>query len=84
MKIGLSQIIIGGDLNVGYINSKFSLTGSLSVTNTSDESITTKGGIKIESITSSIDKDTGALVVAGGVGISENLNVGGDVVVRVA
>ena len=35
--------------------------------------------ITISDTTSSTDKDTGALVVEGGVGIEENLNVGGDV-----
>lgn len=37
--------------------------------------------IKIGDITESTNKDTGALVVEGGVGIEKNLNVGGNVVI---
>ena len=37
------------------------------------------GDVNIKSTTTSTDKDTGALVVEGGVGIEENLNVGGTV-----
>lgn len=37
--------------------------------------------LEIQGTTSSTDKDTGALVVQGGVGIEENLNVGGNVLV---
>jgi hypothetical protein len=41
-------------------------------------SLTALTGQVINATTSSADKDTGALVVNGGVGIEENLNVGGD------
>ena len=37
--------------------------------------------LEIQGTTSSTNKDTGALVVQGGVGIEENLNVGGNVVI---
>lgn len=40
--------------------------------------------VHIANTTSSTDKDTGALVVEGGVGIEENLNVGGDIFARSA
>ncbi len=39
----------------------------------------TKGSIIIDETTGSTSKDTGALVIEGGVGIEENLHVGGDI-----
>lgn len=41
----------------------------------------TKGSIVLDETTQSTTKDTGALIVEGGVGVEKNLNVGGDVVV---
>ena len=41
-------------------------------------SIANTATVTINGTTSSTDKDTGALVVEGGVGIEENLNIGGD------
>jgi enhancing lycopene biosynthesis protein 2 len=41
--------------------------------------VTTGKLVRITDITQSTDKDTGCLVVEGGVGIEKNLNVGGDV-----
>lgn len=41
-------------------------------------SLTTAGAVVINDITPSIDKDTGALVVNGGVGVEGDLNIGGD------
>ena len=37
------------------------------------------GNVLVDTTTSSYDKDTGGLVVQGGVGIEENLNVGGSI-----
>lgn len=41
-------------------------------------SIANTATVTINGTTSSTDKDTGALVIEGGVGIEENLNIGGD------
>ena len=43
---------------------------------------TATGAVKIDATTGSTDKDTGALIVEGGVGIEENLHIGGNVVVQ--
>jgi len=43
---------------------------------------TATGAVKIDATTGSTDKDTGALVVEGGVGVEENLHIGGNVVVQ--
>ena len=49
---------------------------NLSVANFVFNSATYSGNVVINSTTQSIDPDTGALVVIGGVGIGENLNIG--------
>lgn len=57
-------------------------TGALIVANGGvgiDENLNVGQNVKIYGNTSSPNKTTGALVVDGGVGINENLNVGGDV-----
>ena len=43
---------------------------------------TATGAVKIDSTTGSSSKDTGALIVEGGVGVEENLHIGGNVVVQ--
>jgi len=43
---------------------------------------TATGAVKIDNATGSTNKDTGALVVEGGVGVEENLHIGGNVVVQ--
>jgi hypothetical protein len=44
-----------------------------------DSTATIGGDLTVNSVVSSVSNTTGAIVVAGGVGIAENLNVGGDV-----
>ena len=51
----------------------------LTGTQTFSGSKTFSSAVNITDSTSSTDKDTGCLIVQGGVGIEENLNVGGDV-----
>jgi hypothetical protein len=41
--------------------------------------VTSDGIVTITNVTESVDKDTGALVVEGGVGVEKNLNVGGSI-----
>ena len=43
---------------------------------------TATGAVKIDATTGSSSKDTGALIVEGGVGVEENLHIGGNVVVQ--
>ena len=43
---------------------------------------TATGAVTINDATGSTDKDTGALIVEGGVGVEENLHIGGNVVVQ--
>jgi len=78
----------GGDIyrmtKVGIQNNDPSttldITGTLHATQdvTFDSTLDVDGDVTFNSSTSSTDKDTGALVVDGGVGIEENLNVGGN------
>ncbi len=74
--IGNIRIAVGND------NTIDTTTGDLNLNSTSGTTIVNDilrvtGDTKIESVTQSIDKDTGALIVEGGVGIEKNLNIGG-------
>jgi hypothetical protein len=62
---------------------KLDVSGDLRVTENAqfNSTLNVTGDVKIDSTTSSPDKNTGALVVEGGVGIEENLNVGNNVVI---
>jgi aspartate 1-decarboxylase len=81
----------GGDIyrmtNVGIQNNDPSttldITGTLHATLdvTFDSTLDVDGDVTFNSTTSSTTKDTGALIVDGGVGIEENLNVGNDVTI---
>ena len=55
------------------LNNTLDVDGATTLNNTLD----VDGDVVLNSTTSSSDKDTGSLVVEGGVGIEENLNVGG-------
>ncbi len=63
------------------IEENTNIGGSLAVTGTTD--LTGDTGIEgittLNNITQSTDKDTGALVVEGGIGLEKNLNLGGDI-----
>ena len=52
--------------------------GATSGTTTIRNNLTNTGNILINATTQSTDKDTGALVIEGGVGVEKNLNVGGE------
>lgn len=86
---GSSQVnadsITNFDSNVlAYNNSLGVVSGSTQITKTLQDvttaGATTSTAITITNTSTSINKTTGALVVTGGVGIGETLNVGGDVV----
>jgi collagen type VII alpha len=91
--IGL-DVNIGGSVTIGstasfgaitnvasIVASNITVTGSLTAPNLTYSSGTFVSQIIITNTSSSTSTQTGALVVAGGVGIGENLNVGGSVVV---
>ena len=64
---------IGGALNVG--GDITSENGNLDIAGTGRFG----GDVVIEGTTQSTDKDTGALIVEGGVGIEKNVNIGGNI-----
>jgi hypothetical protein len=55
------------------MNKDLKINGAVNINN----SLKVRDSLKIDSTTQSVDKDTGCLVVEGGVGIEKNLNVGG-------
>ena len=55
------------------MNKDVKINGAVNVNNT----LKVRDGIRIDSTTQSTDKDTGSLVVEGGIGIEKNLNIGG-------
>ena len=55
------------------MNKDVKINGSVNINN----GLKVRDSIKIDNTTESIDKDTGSLVVEGGIGIEKNLNVGG-------
>jgi len=87
---GISKSLnIGGSLSVNKesvfsenvnINNNLSTQGNIYVENGifSQKDISTNGNIYINSNTISTGSSTGALVIFGGVGISQNLNIGGN------
>jgi len=91
--VGISKNInIGGNITVnkeslfiGNVNIEKNLytKGNLTVLNGifSQSSISTNGNISIFSNTDSTDSSTGSLVVVGGVGISKNMNISGNVTI---
>jgi len=56
------------------LNSTLDVDGATTLNNTLD----VDGDVTFNSTTESVDKDTGALITQGGVGIEKNLNVGGN------
>ena len=70
----------GGNLAVNAITAgDIQITGTEITTNAGLLTINSSGGTSVTDTSDSVDKDTGALVVEGGVGIEKNLNVGGSV-----
>lgn len=67
-----------GQLEWANVSAGASFSGA-TLDNTSFSGISTfSGAVEITDTTSSTDENTGALIVDGGVGIAENLNVGGN------
>ena len=70
----------GGNLAVNAITAgDIQITGTEITTNAGLLTINSAGGTSVTATTQSNNKDTGALIVEGGVGIEKNLNVGGNV-----
>ena len=55
------------------MNKDIKINGAVNINN----SLKVRDSLKIDNTTQSVDKDTGCLVVEGGIGIEKNLNVGG-------
>ena len=93
--VGTSISGVGIDLNeiyrqgsgsfvIGTINTGAALslrTGSIARFNITDSEIVSIEPMRVSDVTESTDKDTGALIVEGGVGIEKNLNVGGGAII---
>jgi hypothetical protein len=87
--IGLpDDVTVTGQLNVGEnvvatgnadIGGVLSVDGATNLNTLTTTTIQANGAVTIDDTTSSTTTATGALIVDGGVGIAENLNVGGDV-----
>ena len=66
-----NQLIVGGATSIA---STLDVDGATTLNNTLD----VDGDVTFNSITESTNKDTGALIAQGGIGIEKNLNVGGN------
>ena len=66
-----NQLIVGGATSIA---STLDVDGATTLNDTLD----VDGDVTFNSITESINKDTGALIAQGGIGIEKNLNVGGN------
>ena len=73
----------GGGLNINVtsldVNSNMDVSGNVDLNTDSLTKITTMSVAKVQSTTNSTSKTTGALIVSGGVGINNDLHVGGDI-----
>ena len=77
LKISSSgSVEINDDLNVVGI---LSATGNVTLGNATSDTTTVGGTLAVNSTTNSTSKTTGAVVVSGGVGINNDLHVGGDI-----
>ena len=77
LKISSSgSVEINDDLNVVGI---LSATGNVTLGNATSDATTVSGTLAVQSTTNSTSKSTGAVVVSGGVGINNDLHVGGDI-----
>ena len=55
------------------------LDGNVTLGNATSDTTTVSGTLAVQSTTNSTSKTTGALTVSGGVGINNDLHVGGDI-----
>jgi len=72
----------GGDVNVNAIlkvNADAQISGDVNLGNGTSDATTVAGTLAVNSTTNSTSKTTGAVTVAGGVGINNDLHVGGDI-----
>jgi len=72
----------GGDLNVNadlIVNANAEIDGNVTLGNATSDATTVSGTLAVNSTTNSTSKTTGALTVSGGVGINNDLHVGGDI-----
>ena len=77
LKISSSGTVeINDDLNVVGV---LSATGNVTLGNATSDATTVSGTLAVQSTTNSTSKTTGALKVSGGVGINNDLHVGGDI-----
>ena len=77
LKISSSgSVEINDDLNVVGV---LSATGNVTLGNATSDATTVSGTLAVNSTTNSTSKTTGALIVSGGVGINNDLHVGGDI-----
>ena len=78
-----NQLIVGGATSIA---STLDVDGATTLNNTLDvdgattlnDTLDVDGDVTFNSITESTNKDTGALIAQGGIGIEKNLNVGGN------
>ena len=61
------------------VNSNMDVSGNVDLNSSGLSKITTMSVAKVQSTTNSTSKTTGALIVSGGVGINNDLHVGGDI-----
>jgi len=67
------------DANEVDVNANMDVSGNVDLNSSSLSKITTMSIAKVQSTTNSTSKTTGALIVSGGVGINNDLQVGGDI-----
>ena len=70
------SVEINDDVNIVGV---LSATGNVTLGNATSDSTTVSGSLAVQSTTNSTSKTTGAVVVSGGVGINNDLHVGGDI-----
>ena len=73
----------GGEVNIDSaifdVNGNLNVDGNSTLGNATTDSTTVSGTLAVQSTTNSTSKTTGAVVVSGGVGINNDLHVGGDI-----
>ena len=72
----------GGDINVNcdlIVNANAEIDGNVILGDSTSDATTVSGTLAVQSTTNSTSKTTGAVIVSGGVGINNDLHVGGDI-----